>query len=65
MGQLATIETIEDPYKDNFNNLIADLNNNIRERFLASLSNNKTNTVINLSYLSVSQTMPFSPLNLS
>ena len=54
MGQLAIIKIIKDLYKDDFNNLIADLSNNIRERFLASLSNNEINAVINLGYLSVS-----------
>ena len=54
MGQLAVIEMIKDLYKDDLNNLIADLSNNTRKRFLASLSNNKTNAVINLGYLLVS-----------
>ena len=65
MGQLATIEIIEDPHKDNFNDLVVDLSNDIRKRFFISLSDNKTNTVINLGYLSVSQTMLFSLLSLS
>ena len=60
-----TIDIIKDPHKDDLNDLIADLSNNIRERFLTSLSNNKTNTVINLGYLLVSQTMPSNPLSLS
>ena len=60
VGQLDTIEIIKDPYKDNFNNLIADLSNNIRERFLISLNNNKTNMVINLGYSLVSRTILFS-----
>ena len=64
MGQLATIEIIKDPYKNNFNNFIADLSNNAKEKFLASLNNNKTNTVINLGYLLVSQIMLFSPPSL-
>ena len=59
-----TINIIKDLYKDDFNNLIADLNNNIRERFLVSLNNDKINTVINLGYLLVSQTIPSSLLNL-
>ena len=54
MDQLATIEIVKDPYKDDLDDLIANLSNNIRERFLASLSNNKTNTVINLGYLLIS-----------
>ena len=54
VGQLATIEIIKDLYKDNFNDLIVDLNDNIRERFLVNLSNNKINAVINLGYLLVS-----------
>jgi len=49
-----TIEIIEDPYKDNLDDLIADLSNDARKRFLISLSNNKTNAIINLGYLSVS-----------
>ena len=54
MGQLTTIKTIKDPHKDDFNDLVVNLSDNIRERFLTSLSNNKTNTVINLGYLLVS-----------
>ena len=54
MGQLAIIEIIKDPYKDNLDNLIADLSDNTRERFLASLSDDETNAVIDLGYLSVS-----------
>ena len=57
------INIIKDPYKDNFNNFIIDLNNDTKERFLISLSNNKINTVINLGYLLISWTMPFSPPN--
>jgi len=53
-----TIEIIKDPYKDNLNNLIADLSNNAKERFLISLSNNKTNAIINLGYLLVSRAIP-------
>ena len=60
-----TINIIEDLYKDDFNDLVADLSNNIRERFLISLSNNKTNVVINLGYLLVSWIMLSSPLSLS
>ncbi len=59
-GQLATIEIIKDPHKDDFNNFVADLSNNVRERFLTSLNNDKTNAVINLGYLLVSQTILFS-----
>ena len=59
MGQLDTIEIIKDPHKDDLNDLIADLSNNIRERFLISLNNNKTNIVINSGYLLVSQTILF------
>jgi len=59
-----TINIIKDLYKDDFNNLIIDLSNNIRERFLISLSDNKINIVINLGYLLVSQTIPSSLLNL-
>jgi len=60
VGQLATIEIIEDLYKDDLNDLIADLSDNIRERFLISLNNDKTNAVIDLGYLLVSQTILFS-----
>ena len=65
MGQLAVIEIIKDLYKDDLNNLIADLSNNTRKRFLASLSNNETNAVINLGYLLVSRTILSSLLSLS
>ena len=54
MGQLATIEIIKDLYKNDLNDLVADLSNNARERFFVSLSDNKTNAVINLGYLLVS-----------
>ena len=54
VGQLAIIEIIEDLYKDDLNDLVADLSNDIRKRFLASLSDNKINAVIDLGYLSVS-----------
>jgi len=49
-----TIEIIKDPYKDDLNDLIADLSDNTRERFLISLSNNETDAIINLGYLLVS-----------
>ena len=49
-----TIDIIEDLYKDDFNDLVADLSDNIRERFLISLNNNEINAVINSSYSSVS-----------
>ena len=65
VGQLATIEIIKDLYKDDLNDFIADLSNNAKKRFLTSLSDNETNAVINLGYLLVSQTMPFSPPSLS
>ena len=52
-------------YKDNLNDFIADLSNNIRERFLISLSNNKTSAVINLGYLLVSRAILSSLLSLS
>ena len=64
-GQPATIEIIKDPHKDNLDDLITDLSNNIKERFLISLSDDKTNIVINLGYLLVSWTMLFSLLSLS
>ena len=54
VGQPVTIEIIEDLYKDDFNNLIADLSNNIKKKFLIRLNNDKINTVINLGYLLVS-----------
>jgi Mg/Co/Ni transporter MgtE len=54
VGQLAIIEIVKDPYKDDFDDLIADLSDNIKERFLTSLNNDEINTVIDLGYLSVS-----------
>ena len=60
VGQLDIVEIIKDLYKDNFNNFIADLSDDVRERFLISLNNNKTNVVINLGYLLVSRTILFS-----
>ena len=54
MGQLAIIKIIKNPYKDDFNDLIVDLSNNVKERFLISLSDDETNIVINLGYSSVS-----------
>ena len=60
--QLATIEIIKDPYKDNLNDFIADLSDDTRERFLASLNDDKTNAVINSGYLLVSRTILFSSL---
>ena len=65
MPDQSTIEIIKDPHKDNLNDLIADLSNNIRERFLISLSNNKTNAVINLGHLLVSRAILSSLLSLS
>ena len=59
-----TIDIIKDLYKDNFDDLVADLSDDARERFLVSLSNNKTNIVIDLGYLLVSWTMLFSLLSL-
>ena len=59
-----TINIIEDLHKDNFDDFVTDLNNNARERFLASLNNDETNTVIDLDYLLVSWTMLSSPLSL-
>ena len=64
MGQLATIEIIKDLHKDDFDDLVVDLSNDVRERFLTNLSNDETNMVINLGYLLVSRTMPFSPPSL-
>jgi len=54
MPDQSTIEIIKDPHKDNLNDLIADLSDNIRERFLVSLSDNETDAIINLGYLLVS-----------
>ena len=54
VGQLATIKIIKDPYKDDLNDLIINLSNNIRERFLINLNDDKINAVINSGYLSVS-----------
>ena len=65
MGQLAIIEIIKDPYKDDLNNLIADLSDDVRERFLTSLSDDKTNAVINSGSLLVSRTIPSSLPSLS
>ena len=65
VGQLATIEIIKDLYKDDLNNLITDLSDDIRERFLINLSDDEINAVIDLGYLLVSQTMLFSLLSLS
>ena len=65
MPDQLTIEIIKDPHKDDLNDLIADLSNNIRERFLISLSNNETNAVINLGHLLVSQAILYSLLSLS
>jgi len=58
MPDQLTIEIIEDPYKDDLNDLIVDLSDDVRERFLTSLSNNKTNAIINLGYLLVSWAIP-------
>ena len=60
-----TIDIIKDPYKDDFDNFVTDLNDDARERFFASLSNNKTNMIINSGYLSVNWTILSSPLSLS
>ena len=65
MPDQLTIEIIKDPYKDNLNDLIADLSDDARERFLISLSDNKTNAVINLGYLLVSRAILSSLLSLS
>ena len=64
LGQ-SIIEIIEDPHKDNFNNFVVDLSNNIKERFFTSLSDDETNVVINLGYLSISWTILFSLPRLS
>ena len=40
-------------YKDDFDNLIVDLSNNIKERFLANLSNDETNIINELRTLTV------------
>ena len=60
IGQPDTVEIIKDPYKNDLNDLVADLSDNTRKRFLISLNNDKTNAVINSGYLLVSQTIPFS-----
>ena len=65
MPDQSTIEIIKDLYKDNLNDLIVDLSDNIRERFLISLSNSETNAVINLGYLLVSRAILSSLLSLS
>ena len=53
-GQLLIIEIIEDPHKDNLNDFIVDLSDNIKKIFFTSLSDNKTNAVIVLDYLLIS-----------
>ena len=55
-----TIDIIKNLHKDNLDDLIADLSNDTKKRFLASLSDNKTNAVINSGYLLVNQTILFS-----
>jgi uncharacterized protein YbbC (DUF1343 family) len=54
VGQPIIIEIVKDLYKDNLDDFIVNLSDNIRERFLISLSNNKINIVINSGYLLVS-----------
>ena len=61
-GQPNTIEIIKNLHKNDFDDLVADLSNNVKKRFLASLNNDKTNAVINSGYSSVSQTVLFSSL---
>jgi len=64
-GQPATIEIIKDFYKDNLENFIVDLSDNIKEKFFASLNDDETNMVINSGYLLISWIIPFnSQLNL-
>jgi len=63
-GQLPIIEIIEDPHKDNLNDFIINLSNNVKKRFFINLSDNKTNAVIALSYLLISRTILFSLLYL-
>ena len=58
-GQPATIEIIEDLHKDDLDDLVVDLSDNVKEKFLASLSNDETNAVINSGYSSMSWTIPF------
>jgi hypothetical protein len=65
MPDQSTIEIIEDPHKDDLDDLIADLSDDARERFLASLSDNETDAVINSGYLSVSRAIPSSLPSLS
>ena len=62
MGLPANIKIIKDLYKNDLNDLIADLNNNIKKKFFVSLSDDKNNTVIDLGYILVSQTILFSSL---
>ena len=54
VGQLATIEIIKDLYKDDLDDFVVDLSDNVREKFLISLSDDETNIVIDLGYISVS-----------
>jgi len=65
MAGLDIIDIIKDPHKDDLDDLVVDLSNNVRERFLVSLSDDETNVVIDLGYLSVSRTILFSLLSLS
>ncbi len=54
VGQLATIEIIKDLYKDDLDDFVVDLSDNVREKFLISLSDDETNVVINSGYLLMS-----------
>ena len=60
-----TIDIIEDLYKDDLDDFVVNLSDNVRKRFLTSLSDNKINIVIDLGYLLVNQTMLSSPPSLS
>ena len=48
------MEIIKDPHKDDFDNFVVDLSDDIRERFLINLSDDEINAVIDLGYLLVS-----------
>ena len=62
MGLPANIKIIKNPYKDDLDDLIVDLNDNIKEKFFVSLSDDENRAVIDSGYILVSQTIPFSSL---
>ena len=62
MGLPANIKIIKNPHKDDLDDLVADLSDDIREKFLVSLSDDENRAVIDSGYTSVSQIIPFSSL---